>query len=120
MRRMVPICAVLMLSPCGAALSVDAWRARRRDPGRGPAWVPPWSLRLIQIQLAVIQAGQRPAGEHDPVPARQEVHRGTVRVDDLDIRSRSWPGQDSQDIIMDRPAVPRCRGRRAVTPCHAA
>ena len=77
-------------------------------------------MRQDRLQLAVIQAGQRPAGEHDPVPARQAVHRGTVRVDDLNIRGRSGPGQDGQDIIVDRPAVPRCRGRRAVTPCHAA
>ncbi len=43
----------LMLSPCGAAVSVDA---RRRNPSA--AWEfplrAPWALRLMQIQLSVV------------------------------------------------------------------
>lgn len=39
----------LMLSPCGKALSLDA-----RRTWRTPVVVPPWSQRLLQIQLAVI------------------------------------------------------------------
>jgi uncharacterized membrane protein YphA (DoxX/SURF4 family) len=45
---------LLMLSPCGKALSLDAWLRRRRTGDDGPAYTPPWSLRLIQIQLCVI------------------------------------------------------------------
>lgn len=40
---------LLMLSPCGKALSLDAWLLRR-----GARRVPPWSLRVLQIQLCVI------------------------------------------------------------------
>jgi hypothetical protein len=45
---------LLLLSPCGMALSLDAWRLRRKGALAGPAWVPPWSLRLIQLQLCLI------------------------------------------------------------------
>jgi hypothetical protein len=46
--------ALLALAPSGHALSVDAWLRRRRGHLVGPALVPPWSLRLIQIQLCLI------------------------------------------------------------------
>ena len=45
---------LLLLSPCGAALSVDAWWKRRQGLQSGLVLVPPWSLRLIQIQLCLI------------------------------------------------------------------
>ena len=45
---------LLLLSPCGMALSLDARRLRRRGLLTGPAWVPPWSLRLVQIQVCLI------------------------------------------------------------------
>ncbi len=44
----------LMLSPCGAAYSLDA---RRRDRGRGTEAEPlilPWAQRLIQLQVSVV------------------------------------------------------------------
>jgi hypothetical protein len=43
----------LLLSPCGLALSLDALR-RRQGLVTGPAWVNPWSLRLIQLQVCLI------------------------------------------------------------------
>jgi len=45
----------LMLSPCGAAYSIDAWRAAKRRGG-GPAEVliVPWAQRLIQCQISLI------------------------------------------------------------------
>ncbi len=45
---------LLLLSPCGEALSLDAWRRRRQGLVTGPVWVKPWSLRLIQLQLCLI------------------------------------------------------------------
>jgi hypothetical protein len=45
---------LLLLSPCGQALSLDAWRLRRKGRLVGPAWVPPWSLRLIQLHVCLI------------------------------------------------------------------
>jgi len=45
---------LLMLAPSGKALSIDAWQQRRRGLLQGPVWVPPWSLRLMQIQLCLI------------------------------------------------------------------
>jgi uncharacterized membrane protein YphA (DoxX/SURF4 family) len=45
---------LLMLSPSGRALSIDAWRAARRKPAVGPTYTPAWQVRLIQIQLCVI------------------------------------------------------------------
>lgn len=45
---------LLMLSPSGRAFSIDAWIRRVRTGDTGPALIPPWSVRLIQIQLAVI------------------------------------------------------------------
>ena len=58
----------LMISPCGAAWSLDALRRRvktYRDPDAGfempaarsraePAMIAPWSVRLMQIQLVII------------------------------------------------------------------
>src|SRR5262249_54180116 len=48
----------LVLTPCGAAWSVDRWLARwwRREnagPAR-PVYVSPWALRLLLIQMAYI------------------------------------------------------------------
>jgi hypothetical protein len=40
----------LMLSPCGAVWSVDAWWRRRP----GPVLVHPWPLRLLFVQMALI------------------------------------------------------------------
>lgn len=45
---------LLMLSPSGKALSVDAWLRRRRGGEKGPVYTEAWPLRLIQIQLCVI------------------------------------------------------------------
>jgi hypothetical protein len=39
----------LLLCPCGAAWSIDAWRRRA-----GPVYIPPWPLRLLFVQLAMI------------------------------------------------------------------
>jgi hypothetical protein len=54
----------LMVSPCGAALSVDRWLALRRERRKhGPGWVPPppeplvsatFASRLIQINFCII------------------------------------------------------------------
>ena len=47
----------LMLSPCGAAYSVDAWlESRRRGTPASPLIVP-WALRLIQLQVAIVYMG---------------------------------------------------------------
>jgi Vitamin K-dependent gamma-carboxylase len=45
----------LMLCPCGAAWSVDAWR-RRRSTGGAPqhVFVHPWPIRLIFLQMTII------------------------------------------------------------------
>jgi uncharacterized membrane protein YphA (DoxX/SURF4 family) len=45
---------LLLLGPCGKALSLDAWLARRRSGDPAPAYVPAWPVRLIQIQLCLI------------------------------------------------------------------
>lgn len=49
----------LMLSPAGAAWSLDALRrqrkaARRGEAPAGPVLIPPWSVRLMQIQFALV------------------------------------------------------------------
>jgi hypothetical protein len=44
----------LAVCPCGAVWSVDAWRARGRDEGRGRCLVYPWPLRLLFLQLVAI------------------------------------------------------------------
>jgi hypothetical protein len=41
----------LMLTPCGAAWSLDRWIWRR---GGGPTFVYPWALRLLFVQMALI------------------------------------------------------------------
>jgi hypothetical protein len=45
---------LLLLSPCGRALSVDAWLRRRWGWQQGPATTPAWPVRVLQIQLCVI------------------------------------------------------------------
>jgi hypothetical protein len=42
----------LMLCPCGAVWSIDAWRIRRQCGA--PLFVHPWPVQLMLIQLAVI------------------------------------------------------------------
>jgi hypothetical protein len=44
---------LLMLTPCGAALSVDAWRRRRRGMPYDRS-IAPWGVRLFQLQLCII------------------------------------------------------------------
>ncbi len=45
---------LLIFAPCGRALSLDALKLRRRGLLQGPAWVAPWSVRLLQLQLCLI------------------------------------------------------------------
>jgi hypothetical protein len=48
---------LLMLAPCGAALSVDSWLRRRKlppDQADLPAYTIAWPLRLIQIQMCIL------------------------------------------------------------------
>jgi uncharacterized membrane protein YphA (DoxX/SURF4 family) len=44
----------LMLSPCGAVWSLDAWRRRRRGHVQEPIFVHPWPLRLLFVQMCFI------------------------------------------------------------------
>ena len=44
----------LMLSPCGAAYSVDAWLASRRRGTLAEPLIIPWAMRLIQIQISLV------------------------------------------------------------------
>jgi hypothetical protein len=44
----------LMLTPCGAAYSLDARRAARRRGAPADALIVPWAQRLIQCQLCLI------------------------------------------------------------------
>jgi hypothetical protein len=44
----------LMLCPCGAVWSVDAWRRRRRRGAAEPIFVYPWPLRLIFLQMVLV------------------------------------------------------------------
>jgi hypothetical protein len=44
----------LMLCPCGAAWSIDAWRKRRKGMLKGPALVYPWPIRLLFLQMTLI------------------------------------------------------------------
>lgn len=58
------IALYLMVSPCGAALSVDRWLSlRRQRRAQGPGWIPPpptplasatFATRLIQINFCII------------------------------------------------------------------
>ena len=44
----------MMLSPCGAALSLDARRVARRRGTPAEPLIIPWAQRLIQIQLCLV------------------------------------------------------------------
>ena len=44
----------LMLSPCGAAYSLDARRASRRRGTLAEPLIVPWAQRLIQLQLCLV------------------------------------------------------------------
>jgi uncharacterized membrane protein YphA (DoxX/SURF4 family) len=44
----------LMLTPCGAAWSLDAWLRRRFGRQSGPVFIYPWALRLLFVQLILI------------------------------------------------------------------
>lgn len=44
----------LMLSPCGAAYSVDSWLESRRRGTPAEPLILPWALRLIQIQIGLV------------------------------------------------------------------
>jgi hypothetical protein len=45
---------LLMLAPTGRALSLDAVLRRRLGAPDVPAYVPPWSVRVLQVQLCMI------------------------------------------------------------------
>ena len=51
---MVVLAFYLMLSPCGAAYSLDARRAARRRGTEAEPLILPWAQRLIQIQISVL------------------------------------------------------------------
>jgi len=44
----------LMLTPCGAAWSLDAWLRRRRGRLLGAVFVYPWALRLLFVQMVLM------------------------------------------------------------------
>lgn len=44
----------LVLTPCGAAWSLDRWRERRRTGDDRPAFVHPWPLRLLFLQMILM------------------------------------------------------------------
>ncbi|MEX2188751.1 MAG: DCC1-like thiol-disulfide oxidoreductase family protein [Pirellulales bacterium] len=52
---------LLMFAPCGRALSIDAWRRRRKlaaagdgEALRASRFVPPWAVRVFQLELCTI------------------------------------------------------------------
>jgi hypothetical protein len=45
---------LLALTPTGAALSVDRWRAHGRSALRTSPLVAPWGMRLVQLQIMVV------------------------------------------------------------------
>ena len=51
---MMITCFYMMLSPCGAAYSLDARRLARRRGTAADVLISPWAQRLLQIQLSVI------------------------------------------------------------------
>jgi hypothetical protein len=51
-----PFLAYLLLMPCGAAWSLDAWRAARRHGPREPAPFAAWPLRLLQVHVIAMYA----------------------------------------------------------------
>jgi hypothetical protein len=44
----------LMVSPCGAAWSIKSWRERRGSGDWRPAFIYPWPIRLLLIQMMAI------------------------------------------------------------------
>jgi uncharacterized membrane protein YphA (DoxX/SURF4 family) len=48
---------LVMLSPCGRALSLDGRRERRRGTAPDPPLTPAWPVRLFQIQLCMLYLG---------------------------------------------------------------
>lgn len=48
------ILVYLLLSPCGAAWSVDSWLRRRRSGNTEPVFIHPWPLRLLFVQMTFI------------------------------------------------------------------
>jgi uncharacterized membrane protein YphA (DoxX/SURF4 family) len=44
----------LLLTPCGAAWSLDAWLRRRRGRLPGRVFVYPWALRLLFVQMVLM------------------------------------------------------------------
>lgn len=52
-RLLILLNAVLILSPCGEALSLDAWRRRRLGKAR-VGEVPLWTQQVICVQIAIL------------------------------------------------------------------
>ena len=44
----------LMLAPCGAAWSLSSWHMRRKRGEERPAFIHPWAIRLLLIQMMAI------------------------------------------------------------------
>lgn len=51
---LITLAFYLMLSPCGAAFSLDARRVARRRGTPAEPLIEPWAQRLIQIQLSLV------------------------------------------------------------------
>ncbi len=70
---------LLMLSPSGRALSVDAWLRRRRGLEQGAVLTAAWPVRIIQVQLCAIYC-----------TTGLVKLLGTGAVDDIWITDSSW------------------------------
>ena len=87
----------LMLCPCGAAYSVDAWLESRRRGTPAEPLIVPWAQRLIQIQIsviytfaAVLKIGGEPLDQRHGAALRAQQHRGPpVRPQLPDASTRS-------------------------------
>jgi hypothetical protein len=78
----------LMLSPCGAAYSLDARRAARRRGTAAEPLIVPWAQRLIQLQLCLVYfntAVLKSAGGtwHNGTALHFIIHNDEIRRFDL-------------------------------------
>ena len=72
------------------------------------------------LELGLVQAAERPAGDDHAAPAGQAVHQRPVVVEDHQARDRAGPPDQRQRLVVPGPAAPGCRHRRCGGPDQAA
>ncbi len=81
----------LLFAPAGAVWSLDSLLWRRSQPKESPVLIPPWSVRLMQIQLAVVYLFTGVSKLNDGWPGNEWINGEALYWVLNDLSLTRWP-----------------------------